>query len=115
MSFIQYYWQGKGPLWKVYWLYGVLVSVGLAVVIATAAFGKLVAFPGLVVMILGLAIYTVWILVSVWRCAENVEGRPLGYEPALWTALSRSLTVAWAINVLALSLLLIDMTIAHPR
>ena len=21
-----YYWQGRGPLWKVYWLYGVLGS-----------------------------------------------------------------------------------------
>lgn len=28
MSFVEYYWQGKGPLWKVYWLYGVLTKRG---------------------------------------------------------------------------------------
>ncbi len=26
MSFVEYYWRGKGPLWKIYWLYGVLLS-----------------------------------------------------------------------------------------
>jgi hypothetical protein len=36
MSFVEYYWRGKGPLWKIYWLYGVLLSVGLTVVIAAA-------------------------------------------------------------------------------
>jgi hypothetical protein len=110
MSFVEYYWRGKGPLWKIYWLYGVLLSVGLTVVIAAAGLRHAVALPGLILMVVGLAIYTGWILISVWRCAENFEGRPFGYDPSMWTSLARSLTVAWAINVLGLSILLIQMS-----
>ena len=54
-------------------------------------------------MLAGLAVYTGWILVSVWRCAENIAGRPFNLEPGLWTWLARWLTVAWAINVAALN------------
>ena len=115
MSFVEYYWRGKGPLWKVFWLYGVLVSVGLAVLIATAAFQHWVALPGLIAMIVGLVIYTIWVVVSIWRCADNIEGCPFGYKPALWSSLSRALTVAWLINALGLSMLLIEMTVLHPR
>lgn len=113
MSFVEYYWRGKGPLWKIYWLYGVLLSVVLTGVIATAGLQHWVALPGLILMVAGLAIYTGWILISVWRCAENIEGRPFGYDPSMWTSLARSLTVAWAINVLALSFLLIQMSVAN--
>lgn len=115
MSFAEHYWRGNEPLWKIFWLYGVLVSVGLAVLIATAAFQNWVALPGLIAMIVGLAIYTVWVVVSIWRCADNIEGRPFGFEPALWSTLARALTVAWVINALGLSMLLIEMTILHPR
>ena len=115
MSFVGYYWRGNGPLWKIFWIYGVLVSVCLAVLIATAAFRNWIALPGLIAMIVGLAIYTAWVVVSIWRCAENIEGRPFGLEPALWTSLSRALTVAWVINALGLSILLIEMTVFHPR
>lgn len=110
MSFVGRYWRGEGPLWKIYWLYGVLLSVALAAVIAVAGLGHWVRLPGLIAMLAGLAIYTGWILVSVWRCAENVEGGPFDYDPALWTSLARVLTVAWAINTFALSILLIQMS-----
>jgi hypothetical protein len=36
MTVAEYYWEGKGPLWKVYWIYGVLLSVVLAAIVATA-------------------------------------------------------------------------------
>ena len=85
-------------------------SVGLTGVIAAAGLRHAIALPGLILMVVGLAIYTGWILVSVWSCAENIEGRPFGYDPAMWTSLARSLTVAWAINGLALSILLIQMS-----
>lgn len=74
MAFIGEYWRGKGALWKVFWLYGVLLSTGLAAIIATAGLLGWVALPGLIAMLAGLAAYTGWILVSVWRCAENIKG-----------------------------------------
>ena len=70
----EYYWRGKGPLWEIYWLCGVLLSGAYS------------------------------------RYCENIEGRPFGYDPAMWTSLARSLTVARAINGLALSILLIQMS-----
>lgn len=111
MSFVEHYWRGEGPLWKVYWLYGVLLSTGLAAVIAVAGLGQWVPLPGLIAMLFGLAIYTGWILVSVWRCADNIAGRPLGLDPEVWASLARALTVAWAINVAGLSLLLVQMSV----
>jgi hypothetical protein len=112
MTVVEYYWEGKGPLWKVYWLYGVLLSLVLAAVVAAAGLRHWVGLPGLIAMVVGLAIYTGWILVSVWRCAENVEGRPLGLEPDVWSSLARALTIGWAINVAGLSILLIQMSVA---
>ena len=115
MSLFEYYWRGNGPLWKIFWIYGVAVSVGLAALIATAAFQKWVGLPGLIAMLVGLVIYTIWVVVSIWRCADNIQGRPSGFDPALWSSLSRALTVAWVINVLGLSSLLLEMTIFHPQ
>lgn len=112
-TFVEYYWRGEGPLWKIYWLYGVLLSTGLAVVIAVAGLGHWVPLPGLITMLVGLAIYTGWILVSVWRCAENIAGRPFGLDPELWTSLARALTVAWTINEIALSVLLVQMSVSN--
>jgi hypothetical protein len=46
--------------------------------------------------------YTVWILIAVWRCAENSD--------TPWRTLARSLTVAWAANtVLVLAFLQLDL------
>jgi hypothetical protein len=45
------------------------------------------------IVLLLLGAYTVWIVVSVWRCAFNVE-KPM------YGQMARALTVAWAINAL---------------
>lgn len=83
------YWKGRGPLWRIFWLYGVLFSLVLSGVYAAAlragdAWAQQVLLPILFV-------YTLWIVVSVWRCAPNTRRE-------LHTHLARGLTVAWAIN-----------------
>lgn len=90
-SFINRYWRGQGRLWTVYWLYGVLGSTLLAA-IYLALLPQRADVPWLyALMLLAFAAYTVWILVSVWRCAFNVENTFYGH-------LARGLTIAWAIN-----------------
>jgi hypothetical protein len=88
-----YYWRGHGPLWKVYWLYGVIGSNVLALILfllmQRSAFGSI----WFQLVLLLLAAYTVWIVVSVWRCAFNVEN-------ALYGHMAKALTVAWALNAL---------------
>ena len=92
-SVARYYWRGNGPLWKVYWVYGVLGSNVLVLIllllIQRSALGSV--WFQLVLVLLGA--YTVWIVVAVWRCAFNVENPLYGH-------MARALTVAWAINAL---------------
>lgn len=83
-------WRGEEPLWKVFWGYGIVASGILAAFYAIAIYADRVALQQ--VLLLGFAAYTVWILVSVWRCAKNTQER-------FWSLLARLLTVAWAGNV----------------
>jgi hypothetical protein len=92
---VRYYWQGHGQLWKVYWLYGVLGSFVLALILLFLIRGGAIGSVWFQLVLLLLAAYTVWIVVSVWRCALNVENPMYGH-------MARALTVAWAINALML-------------
>lgn len=54
------------------------------------------------------ALYTVWILVSVWRCAETSDPQ--------WRLIARCLTVAWAGNAaLVVVFLQLDLVAAYIR
>jgi hypothetical protein len=88
-----YYWRGHGPLWKVYWLYGVLGSNILALILFVLMQRDTLGSVWFQLVLLLIAAYTTWIVVSVWRCAFNVEKPVYGH-------MARALTVAWAINAL---------------
>ena len=92
-SIVSYYWRGHGPLWTVYWLYGVLGSNVLALILFFLLYRGAVGSVWFQIVLLLLAAYTVWIVVSVWRCAFNVEKPMYGH-------MARALTAAWAINAL---------------
>lgn len=51
------------------------------------------------VLLFCFAPYTTWILVSVWRCANNTEER-------IWGLFARLLTVAWACNTILILIFL---------
>lgn len=93
------YWQGRGPLWKVFWLWGVLGSWILAGIFATAVISAGLSWPLYVITAFIMLAYTVWILVSVWRCADNAAQEK-------WRGIARVLTVAWALNVLLVGVFL---------
>jgi hypothetical protein len=95
-------WRGEQPLWKVFWGYGVLTSVGFAYSYLVAMHLRHVIMQQ--TLLIALAAYTVWILVAIWRCAENSR----------WGALARGLTIAWAANtMLVLTFLQVDMFAAY--
>lgn len=83
-------WFGLLPLWQVFWGYGVLASSVLIGLYAMAVFHRQVVMQQALLILF--AAYTVWILVSVWRCAE-------GSNP-YWRLVARCLTVAWAVNTI---------------
>lgn len=65
-------WHGEASLFKVFWIYGAAVTASLFVFFITPmtiAGGRL----GLSVALILLAPYYVWILGSIWSCAENIE------------------------------------------
>lgn len=110
MAFLAHYWYGNGPLWRIFWIYGVAVSFAVAAVVAVLGLLNWISIPLLIVLLVLLALYTVWILVSVWRCAENISGWPLGVDRMVWAWFARWLTIAWAINLFGLSVLLVQMS-----
>lgn len=83
---------GRAALGRVFWVYGVLVSSGLALLFLLAREAQRVDVQQLLLLLL--LLYTGLILVAVWRCA--------GPTAAPWGQVARALTVAWALNALLL-------------
>lgn len=83
-------WRGQMTLWKVYWGYGVLTSVILALLLLEALQEQKLGMEQ--TLLVALALYTAWILISVWRCAERARQH--------WRLFARLSTVVWAGNAL---------------
>jgi hypothetical protein len=90
-------WRGEEPLYKVFWGYGVIVSGVTVIFYGAALYAQRVGLQQ--ALLICFAGYTVWILVSVWRCAKNAR------EP-YWGTLARQLTVVWAGNAAMLGFFL---------
>ncbi|HUW54221.1 MAG TPA: hypothetical protein VMV99_12475 [Rhodanobacter sp.] len=87
-------WAERAPLWRVFWLYGVIPSN----LLWAAALGMM--FAGLHInlvrsLLVFLLVFTAWIVRAVWLAAPNVGDRRYGL-------VSRALTVAWGINTVLL-------------
>jgi hypothetical protein len=103
-------WRGEQPLWLTFWVYGVAVS-GVIALLYGAAIYK--ASPVLQeVLLVVLAVYTGWVLISLWRRTEGAI--------RLSEVIARFLIVPWAANVaLVLAFMQIEllpqlMTFASP-
>ncbi|MBA3041012.1 MAG: hypothetical protein KJ670_04075 [Alphaproteobacteria bacterium] len=72
----------------VFWVYGVFVSAELAMLHVIALYLDQLWVQQ--AAILAFALYTPWILVAIWRCAENAA--------SFWATMVRWLNVAWALN-----------------
>jgi hypothetical protein len=103
------WWNGTGRLAPLYWGWGVAMSLALATLVALP---PLMGWAGTGWAILGVPLllaYTAWILVCVWRCADNIDSpAPLGIDRAAWSMLARLLTFGWAINAVGLSVMLLQ-------
>ena len=88
----------RSPLWKVFWLYGVIPSNLLWLVVAWLIGQERLpgATLGLLVFLLG---YTAWIVAAVWKAAPNAKDPRYG-------VMAQALTVAWAINTVLIAFFL---------
>ena len=87
-------WIDRTPLWRVFWLYGVLPSnlLWIAVLWMMSA-GAFVGIARVVLILL--LLYTAWIIMAVWHTAPSAVDRRFG-------VLAKALTVVWAINTVLL-------------
>lgn len=81
-------WRGEARLSTVFWFYGVFVSFVLIALYAASRYQGQVLREQVLLICFGL--YTIWILVSIWRCSFAAD--------LFWGLLARWLTVAWAAN-----------------
>ena len=89
---------GNSPLWRVFWLQGVLLSQLLFGAILLLY--KQLDSVSLALLLLAFVGYTAWVLNAVWRNAGNVR------EP-IFGEIARFLTVAWSINAVLVSVFLL--------
>jgi membrane-associated HD superfamily phosphohydrolase len=80
MSIIKKCWRGEEKLWKVFWLYWLLLSIVIILLIyAVAAFS-----PSSIERLRGVSLlfgilYMFGVLISAWRCAWNCVWKGWGY------------------------------------
>jgi len=99
-------WQGRMALPVVFWGYGVATSMALAVMYVATLDAAQLAFQQVLILIS--AVYSVWILVAIWRCAPNAS--------LFWGTLARWLAVAWGLNAaFVLFFLQIELVLRYAR
>ena len=81
-------WRGQASLATTFWGYGVYVSLVLIAIFVAALMQGDAALQQTMIGLF--AIYTAWVLVAVWRCAETAR------QP--WGIMARLLTIAWVAN-----------------
>lgn len=89
---------GHIPLWRAFWIYGVLASHLMfgTILFVYREIGTLL----LAVILAGFLVYTAWIMRTVWRNAFNVGNQLYGH-------IARALTVVWALNAVLVSFFLL--------
>lgn len=95
---------GEARLWKVFWLIYLPITVVfvLARKVAIEIFLKSGNSDILYFVILLSLVFGVWIIVSIWRCARNVEWKSMFYLARAWVCL-------YALSVFAAAMSLLQM------
>ena len=97
-SLLLSYWNGERKLWKAFWIMGFVFQILFFYFLLFLSYiGFLFGLTWSIKVIIFLIsnIYTIWILVSIWNCAYNVENK-------IWGDLSRVMVV---LNVILLFLI----------
>lgn len=96
-SFVGEWFRGEAPLWKPYWLGGIVAGLFSQVMLALAApFGG----AAVIVALLAAIASQVWLQVAIWRCAFNAKWSGWGYLARVgvltWIAGWVHLAILWA-------------------
>ena len=97
-SLLLSYWNGERKLWKAFWIMGFVFQILFFYFLLFLSYiGFLFGLTWSIKVIIFLIsnIYTIWILVSIWNCAYNVQNK-------IWGDLSRAIVV---LNVILIFLI----------
>ena len=98
-------WRGEERLSKAFWVYGVFVSSVLILRYTLALYQGRVALQQVLLLCFGG--FTVWVLVSIWRCANQAEKTFEGL-------VTQWLIVSWAVNIaMLLDFLQLDLVATY--
>ena len=97
MSFIATAWRGREKLWKVYWLYGVVGGIALSFLMGFLLpwLGTSGGFTYFAV----LTLYSLWLWVSIWRCAFNANWKIGGYILRFLTVIGLAFTLLGIVGI----------------
>ncbi len=93
MATLETLWRGEEPLWRAYWIYGVLVNGLLFGVLGAVIVLMIDLRPLLVAYLAFLFVAGVFNIVSVWRSAGNHTGSKV------WALLARAVCVLGALSL----------------
>ena len=68
-------WNGEEALWRVFWLYYIVLGLGLA--LAAGYLFDLSLWAGRIGYAVAL-LWSFWAIIAVWRCSDNSEWRSWG-------------------------------------
>jgi len=83
MNFILTWFRGEERLWKPFWLGGLL---GTPIGIISGIF-QMLGIIGTIISALLFFVYVIWLQVSVWNCAYNVDWEWWGHLARAWVIL----------------------------
>ena len=69
-------WNGEEELWRVFWIYGVVFSIVLQIVLS------IIEDKGIFLLLVFIVLFiswSFWNIVSIWKCAFNCDLRLWGY------------------------------------
>ncbi len=104
-DFLLSYWKGEKKLWKAFWVMGFVFQILFFYFLLFLLYiGKLIGLTWSIKITIFLLsnIYTIWILVSIWNCSDNVKYeiplrlfRRWGFEGKIniWGFISRVIVV----------------------
>jgi len=102
MGWIKRAWRGEEKLWVVFWIYGTLLEIPVVFIEASAeAPAKPWEFIGLSSFLL---IAGIWWVVSLWRCAFNLEW------PQFWGYIARVVVIFKSLALIGVLISLVGMT-----
>ena len=94
MNWIKRAWRGEEKLWKVFWLYDVLVGFGFNFIDAIIKNGFGSKSIEYILFDIMYFVYAIWLFISLWRCAFNTEWKFFSYIARIFAVLPIILIMA---------------------